>query len=831
LLASRLFAAIGRILRLRGPLASDPTAKIFHALLVGVLAWGVLQGVVFVPRFIVRARVGSFLLALLIVAYIAALVLLRRGALREASLVYLGAMYAIGTLLIALSGGIYSHVLVLYVSIPISAAWLLGYRATLVGSALCLAASLTMAILHALGMPLPKYFPGAPIGNWSMVLWAVIIAAVPVMVVLRTLNESLAMAQRWISELRQAQDALRRERDMVSRIMDTSPAGIVAVNRDGRIIFANSSVERIYGVSRDEVTRRTYNDLAWRATRHDGSPMPDEEYPFRRVQASGSLVHHVPIAIERPDGRRVLLSVNAAPVPDEAGSFNGMVSALDDVTDRVRAEEELREHREHLEELVRERTEELVAARDQAMAASQAKSAFLANMSHELRTPLNDIIGFSRLLAAAQGVPAEHLEKIRIIARSGEHLLDLINDVLDMARIESGRFSIEISATDLNDLVTGVMEMMRVRAEEKSLELVLDRSPSFPRFVRTDAAKLRQTLINLIGNAVKYTERGGVTLRLDTGNGDRPRLFLEVADTGVGIRPEDQERIFQPFVQAGTPNIGGTGLGLAITRQYVELMGGAIGVESQPGRGSRFYVTLPLEIAESADVLADRQEAYAVIRLEPGQPRYRVLVVEDRDESRLLLQTLLRDAGFEVQTAANGAVAVEAFGSWHPHFVWMDWRMPVMDGRQATQHIRSMEGGRDVKIAAISASAFSEERDAILAAGVDDFLEKPFRPEAVFRCMARLLGVRYLRDTAAMPAAAPPLSPEALRVLPEALRAELADALELLDVTRVNESIRRLSEVDPSLGAALAQRAACFAFTPILNALEACRGCAEEEVS
>lgn len=826
------FAERMGFVRLRGPLEGNPTANLLHVLLVGLLLWTVGHTILFVATpFILRRAVSVALLLYLAISAIIALLLLRRGSLHNASIVYLWGVGLLASVLVCLSGGSRSPALVLYAAIPISAAWLLGYRAALITSLACLLIPLGMGIAETLGDGFPRYFTGTPLSSWSIFFLATIIAALPVLVVLRTLNESLVAAHHWISELRQTQDDLRRERDLVNRIMETSPVGIVAVDREGAITFVNSSGERIFGATRHEILRRAYNAPEWKATSHEGSPYPDDEHPFRQVQQSGRALHDVRLAISKPDGRRVLLSVNAAPVWSADGKFEGMVASLEDMTERARVEDELRRYREGLEELVRQRTGELVAARDHAMAANNAKSVFLANVSHELRTPLNAILGFAGLIADSERVPPEHLAKLRVIQRSGEHLLELINDVLDMAEIEAGGFTTDISSTDLNDLSLQVVDMMRTRAEVKGLSVLVEQTPAFPRFARTDAAKLRQILINLVSNAVRYTEQGHVTLRLDAETTGRLLLKLEVADTGIGIAAEDQERIFKPFVRLAGSHPGGTGLGLALTRQYVQLMGGRISVESALGRGSVFRVVLPAEVSDTESAAPDLESA-RVIGLAPGQPRYRVLIVEDEQENRMLLEELLAGAGFDVRAAADGAAAVGAFQSWQPNFIWMDWRMPVMDGGQATSAIRAMEGGRQTKIAAVTASAFADERAAILAAGVDEFVRKPFRPEDIFECMARLLGVRYTfgkRGAVPEQEADLSLTSDALAVLPERLRQELADALLSLDKGRVTEVIRRASELDKHLGATLSRHADSLAFTPIFKALEALREHVGEE--
>jgi len=812
------------LLRLRGPLASDPSARILNAQLLGLLCWVALQYAVFLPFFAVRKPAAAALATLLAVSYLTSLALLRSGRLRGAELSYLLPTWIVATILIYGSGGIHSPALVFYAALPISVAWLLGYRGALAGTILCLATSLVMVIVEVLGVPPPRYFSANPWPAWFVLLFAILIAALPVIAVLRALNESLALSRHQLEELHRAQEALRAERDLVSGIMETSPAGIVAFNRDGDITFTNAAGESILGLSRTDAVKRSYNSPEWRLTTFDGGAVTDENLAFARVRSSLRPVQDVCFALEQPGGRRVLLSVNAAPVFTSGGEFGGAVASIQDVTERRNVEAELVHYREHLEELVRQRTAELVQARDAALAANHAKSLFLANMSHELRTPLNAILGFASLMSDAPDTPDTQRGQLQIVTRCGEHLLELINEVLETAKIEAGGLSADNAPFDLDGLVMEIADMIRVRAAEKGLQLSLQKAPGVPSVITADAAKLRQILINLMGNAVKFTERGGIDLRLDSHTaGNMCMLTIEVADTGIGIASADQERIFQPFVQAGkTLTEGGTGLGLAICRQYAGIMGGSLGLESAPGKGSRFRVTLPVQLAGPADVRAHDAGSQPVIAIEPGEPEYRVLVVEDKIENWMLLERLLRGAGFQVRLAPDGAAAVSEFQAWHPHFIWMDWRLPVMDGREATKRIRALPGGRDVKIAAVTASVFDEERSAILSAGVDDFVRKPFRSSEIFDCMERHLGVKYVRGnrTAASPLLPlPVLSAELLQALPEELRADLANAVLHTDISRVTAAISRISEGHPILGAVLASHAARLAFTPILQAI------------
>jgi signal transduction histidine kinase/ligand-binding sensor domain-containing protein/CheY-like chemotaxis protein len=482
----------------------------------------------------------------------------------------------------------------------------------------------------------------------------------------------------------------------------------------------------------------------------------------------------------------------------------------------------LRRQTTRLESQVAQRTHELEIAKNAAEIANQSKTAFLANMSHELRTPLNAILGFSNLLRENAASDKQRRD-LDIINRSGEHLLSLINDVLDMAKIDAGRVAIENAEVDLREMVTGVMDLMRLRAQEKGLELSMQQGSSFCQFVQTDGEKLRQVLINLVGNAVKYTERGSVILRVSAQPADDAQhctLVVEVQDTGIGIASDDQARIFEPFVQAGkSPIHKGTGLGLAITKKYVELMGGTIQVESTPGTGSLFRVEIPVLKVEKSEMPVCELHRGSIMGLEPGQPEYRVLIVEDQEENWLLLQRLLESAGFQVQVAENGTSGIEKFAIWRPHFVWMDWRLPDMVGLEAAQRIRKLDGGRDVKIVILSAFAFTKYRDEALSSGVDDFMSKPFQAEGIFECLARHLGVRYAYQEAANGDITSALKQESLAGLPEELRNELEDAVISLDVERVAGAIDRISRQNPALGRTLSQYAERYEYSSIFDAL------------
>ncbi len=410
-------------------------------------------------------------------------------------------------------------------------------------------------------------------------------------------------------------------------------------------------------------------------------------------------------------------------------------------------------------------------AREAAEAANRAKSIFLANMSHELRTPLNAILGFSQIMRHNPTLTTDQQENLNIINRSGEHLLGLINDILEMSKIEAGRITINKDDFDIYRLLGDLENMFHLRTIDKGLQLRFERTPDVPQYIRTDEGKLRQVLINLLTNAVKFTEEGGVTLRASRGaeeqrsRGEKkwertaplhprtpaPLLHFEIEDTGPGIAPDELDNIFDAFIQTerGRQSQEGTGLGLPISRQFVQLMGGELTVESRIGQGTTFKFNIQCEVVDSIQNPGDLKSQKLqnrVIGLQPDQPLYRLLVVDDKVDNRKLLLRLLEPLGFEIRQAGNGQEGVEIWKQWQPDLIWMDIRMPVLDGYEATKRIKATPEGQSTVVIALTAGVFEEERATVLSSGCDDFIRKPFQEEEIFDQMAHHLGIRYIYE-------------------------------------------------------------------------------------
>ena len=527
--------------------------------------------------------------------------------------------------------------------------------------------------------------------------------------------------------------------------------------------------------------------------------------------------------------------------------------------------QQLQQSFETLEHRVQERTAELAVAKDKAEVANQAKSTFLANMSHELRSPLNAILGFSQLMTRSQTLSPEHQENISIISSSGEHLLTLINNVLDLSKIESGRTSLNPKKFDLYRLLSDLEDMFELKADDKQLQLIFECSPDVPQYVETDELKLRQILINLLNNALKFTDEGGVYVRVNkqaegkkvelsdnsinfeiqaSNNLDKSKsihsesailftstdysasffLHFEVEDTGLGIAAHELDNVFEAFMQTqtGKNSQEGTGLGLPISRRFVELMGGEMSVSSAVGKGTNFKFDIQVFEVEAADI-ESKKPTRNVIALEPNQHPYRILIVDDKPLNRQLLMKLLNPLDFELKEATNGQEAIEIWDSWEPHLIWMDMRMPVMDGYEATQYIKGTIKGQATAVIALTASVLEEERAVILSAGCDAFMRKPFREADIFDAMHKHIGVRYIYEDPgqanllAIKERDREMTAADFVKLPESLVADLRLAILTVDMDLIESTIDQIRLKDTVTAGAIANCIENFEYDKVLK--------------
>jgi PAS domain S-box-containing protein len=608
-----------------------------------------------------------------------------------------------------------------------------------------------------------------------------------------------------VIERTESEIALRQSEQRFRSLTETANDAIISADKHGVIIFWNRGAERAFGYRETEILGRRLAVII------PGRFRARHEAGMARVHAGGE-THVIGKTVEleglRKDGTEFPLELSLASWKIGGESYYSGI--IRDITDRKTAEARLRSAAAALE-----------ASQKKAIEASAAKSIFLANMSHELRTPLNAILGFVQLMERDPGLSPSQRESLAIISESGQHLLGLVNDVLSISKIEAGQSTFSAVAFELRATLRGLWSLFQGRAQGKGLDLSFEIEDSTPEHVRGDENKLRQVLINLLGNAIKFTESGRVIVRLRWREG---RASFEVEDTGPGIDPADLNRIFEPFVQSkpGTNAKEGTGLGLGIARNFVRLMGGDMHVRPASSGGACFYFEIELP-RSSGD--GKRAEPQRVVRLSPGQPELRILVADNDLLNRRLLARLLASVGFIVREAENGEEAVEVWRSWQPSFIWMDMRMPVMDGYDATLAIRREEKARALPrtgIVALTASAFEHDRPSILAAGCDDIVAKPFRVETLFDLLARHLGVHYERESAEESTREKAdLSAERLAAISSEVRKKLAAALAEGDDLGALKIIEEIRAGDESLARALEERVRSFQIDEVLGQLEA----------
>lgn len=534
-------------------------------------------------------------------------------------------------------------------------------------------------------------------------------------------------------------EALSHSQSQLTQFLEAMPVGVFIIDAEGEPYYTNQIGQQILGqgaLAQVSGSGKQLSEVYQAYLAGTNQLYPSDRLPIlRALLGESARIDDMEI---RYFDKIIPIEVLGKPIYDESGNLAFAIATFFDITQRKQTENLLAEYNRTLEAQVKKRTEEFqqaieqlqitqqeliqsqkIAAQEQqaavreaarSAAANLAKSEFLANMSHELRTPLNAILGFTQFMSRDYSLSGEHQENLAIINRAGEHLLNLINDILEMSKIEAGRITFNTSSFDLIHVLKNLEEMLHLRAASKNLELVFEYAQNIPKYIETDENKLCQVLLNLLGNAIKFTNTGRITLRVRLGNGDwetgeqgeqnpphPPHLFFEVQDTGCGVAPEEIDLLFEAFEQTeiGRKSQQGTGLGLAISRKYVQLMGGDITVSSTPGVGSTFAFDVQIALTCPREISPSQIKSQKIIALAATEKAYRILVVDDSKESRLLLVKILTSIGFEVREATDGSEAVASWESWQPHLIFMDMRMPVMDGYEATRIIQAKQMGHE----------------------------------------------------------------------------------------------------------------------------------------
>lgn len=605
--------------------------------------------------------------------------------------------------------------------------------------------------------------------------------------------------------------ALQQSEEKYRNLFNSASDLIIVLDTSGKVIECNTKLETQAGWKREEILNK--NIFTTNLLTEDAKKQAMAQFA-QRIQ--GKELPPYEIEGRSRDGRTIPYEVNAVAIKDK-GKITTILATLRNITERKRTLAELEKYRNHLEDIVKERTTNLEKAltsldiaKKEAEAANQAKSIFLANMSHEIRTPMNAVLGYAQLLLRDSNLQDAQREFVQIIIRSGDHLLALINDILEISKIEAGRVGLNEEAFNFRMLLTDMESMFRIRAAEKSLLLEFHVSDDVPTTIHADAGKIRQIIINLLGNAVKFTDEGGIIIRVyiteATVATNKILLCIEVEDSGKGIAPEDLDKIFNAFDQNISSGIKGrgAGLGLMISSKYAQMMNGKIAVESQLGKGSIFRFTFPTTICASK--IDKAKETKKTISHLPEGVKPRVLVVDDDAPSRNILKLLLSNAGFIVEQATNGKEAVLITQEWLPDLILMDIIMPVMNGIEATQTIKTTLKSANIPIIIITASPFEQEHQKAINAGANSFIRKPFIAAEVFEKIGKILHLSYVYTEQSTAEQISEKELANVATIPKQLKNKITEAAELGDSTKLQTLIvTNVTPLNPQLSKLLQQ--------------------------